>query len=330
MADNQMFETLGLTPDQLNAISGRQIQRDQNVINALGKAMTHKVSSARQQSEAERSATLNRLTETQIYQNEPVMISVGENQFQTTRGNMSLAMQQLSRGLASQASTRQIEVETEQTQYENQPIDIEINGDPFQIRRNEFKQFSEILAKQEELGIKREEEDRAQVEADRLTQGIKELSTVAEPSELSAETAAKTGVLGTWLAQKGKGVSAADERNRQALRTNWGKLNVELNTNPENPLALASSANQIAEELGENVVSVVFSEGFAVPGLGLLDPSKKDIPVGGIVKMDKLRNPNTNKLMTITDVRKQAELSGMSLNDALQILYIHGILKDVK
>jgi len=314
------YSTLGLSPKELRDISDQQIQRQKNVIDMLGKAMVHKVSRARQISDAERSSTLNRLTETQIQQNEPVMINVGGKDYQTTRGNMSLAMQQLSSGLASQA-------QAERSEYENQPMEIEINGQPFRIHRHEFKIFSEALAKQEELGIKRDEEARNQTEADRLTEGIKSLSTVETPETMTASQAANTGVLDTWMQQRGRKESAADEKNRQALRLNWVKLHKELNNKPDkftNPLAASRSANALAEELGEPVASVVFPDGLVIPGWA------SNIPKNAIKRMDKLINPQTGDLMTIKQVREQAEIDGMTLNDALQILYIHDLLKKDK
>ena len=313
------LSTLGLSPTELGAINKQQIQRQQNVIDLLGKTMTHKVSSARQVSDAERSKTLNRLTETQIDQNQPTIINVGGKDYQTTKGNMSLAMKQISRSLLNQTRA-------ERSEYDNEPMTININGDPFQIRRHEFKTFSEILANQEELGIKQKQETRDQVEADRLSEGIRELSTVKTPEDMTAETAAKTGELGTWMSQSGKGKSAADERNRQELRKNWVKLHKELNTKPEefaDPLAASRSANELAEELGETVASVVFPEGIVVPW-GF------DLPKNTIKRMDKLTNPQTGKLMTIRDVREQAKIDGMTLNDALQILYLHNFLKKDK
>jgi len=314
------FSTLGLSPKELGDISSQQIKRQHNVIDLLGKAMVHKVASAKQLSDAERNEMLNRLTKTQIEQNQPTVINVGGKDYQTTKGNMALATQQISRGLASQA-------QAERSAYEMEDMDIMIDNQPFRIKRWEFKNFSDALAKQEELGIKQDQETRTQTEADRMTEGIKELSTVEAPEGMTAETAAKTGVLSTWMQQRGKGDSAAAEKNRQALRLNWVKLHKELNTKPEkfaDPLAASRSANELAKELGESVASVVFPEGVVIPGW------TSNIPANAIRRLDKLKNPETGKLMTIQEVKEQAEIDGMTLNDALQALYLHNFLEKGK
>ena len=63
MPDNQAINTLGLSPETLGSIDKRQITRDKNTIEMLGKMLTHRVSSARQLSDDERNQMLNRLTE---------------------------------------------------------------------------------------------------------------------------------------------------------------------------------------------------------------------------------------------------------------------------
>jgi len=314
------YSLLGLSPKELGDINNQQIQRQRNIIDLLGKSMNYKVASARQQSDAERNAALNRLTETQIYQNQPVTITVGGKNYQTTRGNMTLAMQQLSRGMANQA-------QAERSKYENQLMEIEINGQLFQIPRHEFKDMAAALAKQEELGIERDRESRLQEIDNRIAEGIKSLSNISRPEDITAEQAAKTGVLDTWMRQRSNKKSAADEANRQNLRKTWAKLHNDLNKAPDkfaNLLAASQSANAIAEELGENIASVVFPEGFNASGFS------NDIPKNGVRRMDKLKNPKTGKLLTIREVREQAEKDGMSLNEALQILYLHDLLKKEK
>jgi len=109
------------------------------------------------------------------------------------------------------------------------------------------------------------------------------------------------------------------------LRDSWNKINVELNKPPEgraeNPLALANSANMIAEELGETVATVVFSDTFVIPGW-------KDNISKGAYKIGELKNPITNQPITIKELREQAIADNMNLNEALQILYIQKALKE--
>ena len=248
---------------------------------------------------------------------DPVGINVGGNEYQTTKGNMALAMQQLSRAQKTQA-------ETSRSEYENQSMEIEVGGQPFKIRRHEFEMFSKTLADLERQGMEREESDRAQIEADVVTEGIKELATVETPEDMTAETAAKTGVLSDWLRQKKAGAGSNQKEYLNKLRTSWGKLNVELNSGPDNPLGLAASANSLALELNEPVMSVVFPEGLVVPGWAT------NISKGDVLKMDKFVNPSTGKSMTAQELKKQADADGMTFNDALKILKTHELLKGKK
>lgn len=308
------YSTLGLSPKEIGDIGGQQIQRQKNVIDMLGKALVHKVTSARQVSDADRNEALNRLTETQIYQNQPVEMDVEGRKFQTTRGHMVEAMSKF-------REMQKTEADTERTEYENQPMDVMIGGRPFAIRRHELVDISKMLAEQERLGLETKTSTRAEKEQQWRSEGIDELADPNKP--VTAQTAAKLGDLGAWLRDRRTSGTSEDplkERKfRQELRSAWNGINVEMNKKPsgksKEPLALANSANAIAEDLGEPIATVVFSENFVIPGW-------TDNIRSGYYKMDDIRNPSTGERITIKELREQAEADGMNLNDALKILYI--------
>ena len=300
---------MGLSPQELGSINAQQIQRDQNVLDLLGTA-----------SKIKRDRSLIKQTEAQTAQLEPVEIETGGKKFQTTRGNMVNAMQTLQQIQSSKAQTAR-------TEYENEPMQISINGEMFNLRRHEFKDMSQILADQERLGIQQDEEGRAGQKQVWKADAIKMLS---EGKEVTPEIIAKLGGLpGTPSTAAGR----VENERLQQVRKDWNQIYVEMNKPPKagakNPMALASSANAMAEELGEPIAAVVFSEGYEIPGLALFGGSGKDIPKG-MIKMKDLRNPQTGALMSIGEVRKQAAADGMTLNDALKILYIQRRLKEVE
>jgi len=308
------YSTLGLSPEEIGNIGSQQIKRQKNVIDMLGKAMVHKVSSARQASDAGRNAALNRLTETQIYQNQPVMLNVDGKDFQTTRGNMVQAMGRLK-------EMQKTEGEIQRTEYENQPMTVMIDKQPFVIHRHEFAAVSKMLAEQERLGLETATGARAEKEQKWKAEGIEELADPNKP--VTAQTAAKLGNLSAWLRERrasgASGDALKEKKFQQELRSAWNGINVEMNKPAEgkgkSPLALASSANAIAEELGEPIATVVFEDTFVIPGWA-------DNIGKGYYKMDDLRNPSTGERITIKELREQAEADGMNLNDALKILYI--------
>lgn len=316
MENKQLVNTIGLSPAELTSISQQQISRDQNIVDLLGKALTHKVSSARQISDAERNTALNKLTAAQVKELDPVNIEFKGKQFQTTQGNMTQAM----RDLRESALT---EAQIERSEYENSPMQVYIGGKPFNLRRYEFDSLSKNLMRQEELSQNKAAGDRAQQEQDWRMEGIKDLE---DSSEVSAQTAAKLNNLGTWMtANKPSDEDAiALKEYDMKLRDSWNKINVELNKPPEgraeNPLALANSANMIAEELGETVATVVFSDRFVIPGMA------SDVKKGAY-KIGELKNPMTGQSITIKELREQAIADNMNLNEALQILYIQKRLK---
>jgi len=312
METQEVVNTLGLSPAELTNISGQQIQRDQNVLRLLG----HQIASAAQKSASERNQALNQLTQAQTRELEPVEIEHEGQKFQTTRGNMINAMNKLKEMQGTQAQTAR-------TEYENQPMSITINGEPFEIRRHELKDISGMLAEQERLKINSETEARAKQEQQWRSEGIEELADPKKP--ITAQTAAKLQNLPAWLASQRKSLGSKEAlEHQQKLRKAWNGVNVELNKPPEgrakNPLALASSANALAEELGEPIATVVFSDRFIIPGLG------NDIK-SGAYKMDDLKNPMTGERISIKELREQAEADGMNLNDALMILYINQHMK---
>jgi len=322
MDNRQVVNTIGLSPKELTDISQQQISRDQNMINLLGKALAHKVSSARQLSDADRNTMLNKLTAAQTKELAPVSIEFRGKQFQTTQGNMTQAMRDL-------RESALIEADLERTEYENTPMQVYIGGRPFDIRRHEFDALSKNLMRQEELSQSAATGARAQQEQDWRMEGIKDLE---DSSEVSAQTAAKLNNLGTWMTanKPSEGNDLAAKEYNMKLRDSWNKINVELNKPPEgraeNPLALANSANMIAEELGETVATVVFSDRFDLPGFDLWGFGKGISK--GAYKIDELKNPITNQPITIQELRKQAIADNMNLNEALQILYIQKALKE--
>lgn len=316
---NLSVNTMGLSPAELNAISQQRIAREQNVINMLGKAMTHKVSSARQVSDAERDRVLNILSGAQTKELEPLSIQFKGKQYQTTRKNMTQAMKNLRQG--AEAESR-----TEKSEYENTPMEIEVGGRPYKLRRYELTEMVKVLHDQERLNMERDKIDIQEQEQRWRKEGLTELKG---SSDISAQTAAKLNNLSTWMTvNKPKDDSdggLAQQKYTQELRKNWDTLNAELNKPPEgrakNPVALASSANMIAEELGESVATVVFSSRHGIPGLG------NDIKKGAY-KMASIRHPVTNELISIKELRAQAVADNMTLNEALQILYIHEKMKE--
>lgn len=316
MDNRQVVNTIGLSPKELTDISQQQIQRNQNIINLLGKTLTHKVSSARQVSDAERNTILNKLTTAQTKELTPIEIEFKGKKFQTTQGNMTQAMKNLRESALTEAKI-------ERTEHENSPMQVMIGGKPFNIRRYEFDNLSKNLMEQEKLAQSEAIGKRAQQEQEWRTEGIHALE---DSSEVSAQTAAKLNNLGSWMSANkpsDEDVLAQKEYN-QKLRKSWNTINVELNKPPEgraeNPLALANSANMIAEELGESVATVVFSKRFAIPGM------RNDIKAGAY-KMGDLRNPMTGQIITIKELREQAIADNMSLNEALKILHIQNVLK---
>ena len=309
MDNQEVVNTLGLSPAELTGISGQQIQRDQNVLNLLGKL----TSSAAQKSTTERNRMLNLLTQSQTRELEPVEIDHEGQKFQTTRGNMVNAMGRLKEIQKTQSDIKR-------TDYENQPMNIAINGEPFAIRRHELADVSKMLAEQERLGMEADTGARATKEQKWREEGIEELADPKKP--ITAQTAAKLKNLPAWLASKrpAGGDALKAQEFQQKLRSAWNGINAELNKPPEgratNPLALASSANALAEELGEPIATVVFSEKFVIPGW-------TDNIKAGAYKMDDIKNPITGERITIKELREQAEADGMNLNDALKILHIH-------
>jgi len=321
MDNRQVVNTIGLSPQELSGISQQQISRDQNMINLLGKVLSHKVSSARQVSDAERNRALNKLSAAQTRELEPVSIEYNGKPFQTTRGNMTQAMKDLREASLTEAKIKRSE-------YENSPMQVMIGGQPFNLRRYEFDSLSKNLMRQEELSQSAASGQRAQQEQDWRMEGIRDLE---DTSEVSAQTAAKLNNLGTWMSVN-KPSAGNEESLREytmKLRDSWNKINVELNKPPkgraENPLALANSANMIAEELGETVATVVFSDRYDLPGFDLFGFGA-GIPKGAY-KMGELKNPMTGQPITIKELREQAAADDMNLNEALQILYIQNAMK---
>ena len=307
--------TMGLSPAELGEINSQQIRRENNFLNLLGTASSIK-----------RNRELNKQTAAQTAQLEPVEIEFGGKKFQTTKGSMVNAMGTLQQIQASQTGEQATKAQTSRTEYDNEPMTIFINGQEFNLRRHEFKDMSQILADQERLDIQgktsgRAEEDQA-LKADAIAQ-------LTQGAEVSPEIIAKLG----GLPGIPSGVGDAKEKERlQQVRKDWNQIFVQMNKKPEaggkNPRALANSANEMAEELGESVAAVVFSESYEIPGWGTSAAGGKDIPEG-MQKME-LRNPQTGALMSIGEVRQQAAADGMSLNDALKILYINKRLKGLK
>jgi len=305
----QVVNTMGLSPAELTGLSGQQVQRDRNLISLLGAA-----------SDIKRNRALNLETEARTRMMDPVEMEVDGEKFHTTKGNMTTAMAQMQQRKASQ-------VAVERTEYENQPMQIMIGGEPFNIRRHEFKDMTKILAEQERLGQSGAIGKRSQQEQDWKAEAITALG--GPDAQITPEIVAKLGGI--------PGVPGADagdiqkEKERiSKLRKDWNNIYIELNQPPQaggkNPLALASSANAIAEELGELIAAVVFTEGYGIPGLG---GKGKDIPKG-TTKMTDLRNPITGEPMTIKEIRKQARADGMILNDALMIMHIHQRMRGLK
>jgi len=302
----QVVNTMGLSPAELTGLSGQQVQRDRNLISLLGAA-----------SDIKRNRALNLETEARTRMMDPVEIEVDGEKFHTTKGNMTTAMVQMQQRKASQ-------VAVERSEYENQPMQVMIGGAPFNIRRHEFKDISGILAEQERLGQTGAVGERAQQAHDWKAEAITALG--GPDPQVTPEIVAKLGAVPGM-----PGVDAGDIRKEKErvskLRKDWNNLYIELNQPPEsggkNPLALASSANAIAEELGEPIAAVVFTESYTIPGWA------DNIPAG-TTKMTNLRNPVTGEPMTIKEIREQARADGMILNDALKIMHIHQRMKGIK
>ena len=307
--------TMGLSPAELGEINSQQIRRENNFINLLGTAANIK-----------RNEALNKQTEAQTVQLEPVEIEFGGKKFQTTKGSMVNAMGTLQQIQASQTNEQAQKAQTSRTDYDNEPMQISINGQMFNLRRHEFKDMSQILAQQEQLDIAGKTSGRAEKDQALKLDAIRQLESGAE---VNPEIISKLGGLpGTPSGAGGK-----EERDRlQQVRKDWNQIFVQLNKKPEsggkNPRALANSANEMAEELGESIAAVVFPESYGIPGWGTSAAGGKDIPAG-MHKME-LRNPQTGALMSIGEVRQQALVDGMNLNDALMILHINDRLRGLK
>ena len=299
----QVVNTMGLSPAELTGISSQQVQRDRNLISLLGAASTIK-----------RNRVLNRESEKDIQKKTQVEIEMDDGEkFYTTRGQMATAMSQM-------AQRKKTQADTVRTEYDNQPMTVMIGGAPFNLKRYEFKEISGILDEQERLGQTREMGDRAQQAQDWKAEAIAALG--APDAQVTPEIMAKLGEVPGMPGADAKTVRQEKERLSQ-LRKDWNGLHMALNAKPEHggeePYALASSANAIAEELGENVAMVVFPKD--TPGMG------KDMlgfgPSHNIIKMTDLRNPMTGQPMSIGEVREQATADGMRFNDALMIMHLY-------
>ena len=296
MDNRQAVNTLGLSPAELGAINQQQIMRDQNVINMLGK-----------QSTMDRNKSLNRLTEAQTREYEPASFEYGDQTYQTTRGNLHKAMKDVQIGMKNQT-------DMERMKLDNTPKTITVEGEYYTMPQYQVNEFYQNLANQEKAKQASAKGEREQVDADLRDRALLRLG---EGEKLTGDIALEGGAFPQWVAAQGRGTATGEAKAKTdlAYQKQWATLYTTLGENLKNPLALAESANKIAERLNSNTAVVVFTEGHVFPGW------KSNISKGHY-KLTNMKTPNGKKL-SISDIRKAAKANNMTLNEALKIIYIN-------
>jgi len=256
---------------------------------------------------------LNELTKMQMKGREPMPLEYGGKQYSVPRKNITAAMQNLS-------TTWKNEQLANKTVSELEIQEVSVGGKVYRMPRWQQKDFYKALSDQQGMDIARVEEAReAQKEKERL-QGMEALGESSEQvGGVSAQTAAQTGALPTWLSKMGEGGgdSAAQQNADIRMIQAQDKINMTLQDegDEEAALGLAENYNDIGARLGRGNPMVVFTSRQVIEGLG------NDIKRGSY-PVENITHPTTGKPLSIQDLKEIAQKNGKTLNEVLQAIMI--------